>query len=218
MTAFWVGDVPAEDLLIAPARAPEDFIDLAPFTDVDLLLRAPDGTIIPAAGDLLGSIITDDDQKVIQIEWPATTPFVEQSGIYGLVITLLGAAGVSQRVAPVRLIVQADDGWYSLEEARDDWSGAPDDDAQLWRLLAGARLDVVTYDAPDLEDPEYDPAARPAANLREAQLAQARNRFDATITDPAGQQGLDGFSMKPFPLDWHVKQLIRPDSAIPVVF
>lgn len=218
MSVFWEGDVPAEDLLIAPARGPGDYIDLDPFNDVDLTLRDPAGEFIEAAGDLLAEIVDDEGEKVVKIEWPETSPFTAGGGIYNLGITLLGDDGVRQRCAPERLFIQADDGWYSVEEARADWRGAPVDDSSTFRALAGARLDVVTWDAEDTEDPDYDPTARPALNLREAQLAQARNRWNAYLVDPNGQGGEDALSYRPFPLDWYVKQIIRPASPIPVFF
>lgn len=210
MTVYWEGDVPAEDLLLSPARAPEDYIDLEPFTDVDLQLRAPDGTIIEAAGDLLGSIVDD----TVVIEWPGASPFTEGSGIYELSITLLGSGDISQRIAPERLIVQGDDGWYSLEEARADWAGAPDDDALLYQLLSTARRDVVEYDA---GNKLTDETVRPSIAFRDAQLMQARNAHNAALVAPAGDAGEGAYTLTPFPLDWKVKQLIRPKSGVPVI-
>lgn len=213
MTVYWVGDVPAEDLLLAPARAPEDYIDLDPFDDVDLTLRGPDGVVVPSAGELAGSITTIEDQKYVLIEWPTSSPF-DQGGIWDLGITLLGDGSVQQRIAPVRLIVQSDDGWYSVEEAREDWRGAPDEDAILFKLLAVARRDVETYDAGRIITED---SPRPPNSLREAQLMQARNTWNANLVDPSGDQDDGSYRVTPFPLDWKVKQLIRPQAGIPVV-
>jgi hypothetical protein len=63
-----------------------------------------------------------------------------------------------------------------------------------------------------------EPIPRPHPNLVLAQITQARNIWNAVKTDPATQGiGDEGFVIRPFPMDWTVKNLIRPLTAIPVV-
>jgi hypothetical protein len=41
---------------------------------------------------------------------------------------------------------------------------------------------------------------------------QVRNTWNATKTNPEGMLGGGDFTVRPFPLDWMVRQLIRPLS------
>lgn len=113
--------------------------------------------------------------------------------------------------------------WHDIESARDsDWSDAPDDDDVLEELLEIAQDAVVRYmprverlayeEALDAEDP-WDVPAR----LRKAQLMHAKNIYTSDVVDTGGGIGDGEFQIKPHPLDWHVKQLIRPRRAVPRV-
>lgn len=41
--------------------------------------------------------------------------------------------------------------------------------------------------------------------------------WNAGIVSPGGEFGEGEFTMSTHPLDWHVKQLLRPKRAVPVV-
>ncbi len=102
--------------------------------------------------------------------------------------------------------------WLTPEEARDRWLDAPTDEAQLTELLTAAAAAVEAY-APVEGDPE-----RPGWEaLRRAQLTHTRNMWNAGIVSPGGEFGEGEFAMSTHPLDWHVKQLLRPKRAVPVV-
>ena len=67
---------------------------------------------------------------------------------------------------------------------------------------------MVTY-APALNDGQYPPL-----NYRRAQLMQARNLWNAGKVDPStGDQGEGSFILSPVPLDWTVKQVLRPKQG-----
>lgn len=204
---YYVGDVPAQPLVIEPARN-EEPIDLAPFSEADAQLYGPDGDLVVTAGFL--STIVDE---VIVIEWPESSPF-DQPGIYELRVVLSNPdTEVRERLAPVRLVADTDDGWHTLDTARDDWRDAPGFDAWLYELLWTARNDVIAY-APALAADQ-----RPPLNYRRAQLMQARNLWNAGKVDPSsGGIGSDTFVLRPFPLDWTIKQVLRPKRAIPGAF
>ncbi|PPG53416.1 hypothetical protein C5C41_06740 [Rathayibacter sp. AY1E9] len=95
--------------------------------------------------------------------------------------------------------------WHSIESARSDWLDAPDEDDQLQELLDLSRDAVeafggyVAHDIP--------------AGWRAAQLMQARNVWIASTVDSNGSIGEGDFALSPRPLDWMVKQLIRPQSG-----
>jgi hypothetical protein len=132
------------------------------------------------------------------------------------VSAILSVGGNSFRTVPARFVVDAPDGWLTVPDARSEWRDAPSSDAVLYRLLYSARLAVVTWGR--AHDPELVAAPRPTDNLVDAQRTQARNTWNAVKSDPANQGiGDEGFVIRPFPLDWTVKNLIRPQSAKPVV-
>lgn len=109
--------------------------------------------------------------------------------------------------------------WHTLESARSEWIDAPLDDDQLNELLEVARDAVLAF-APALDgevvsDDGYlsvIPDTIPTA-YRVAQLMQARNVWNSTKASPTGDFDGGGFSLTTFPLDWQVKQLLRPRSV-----
>lgn len=109
--------------------------------------------------------------------------------------------------------------WHTLETARDQWADAPYDNDQLEELLEVARVQVVAYSPTRKTDPSVaaDSSTVPVT-YRLAQLRQAQNIWSAGAVNADGGIG-DGsdFVLRPHPLDWHVKQIIRPKGATPRV-
>lgn len=112
--------------------------------------------------------------------------------------------------------------WHNLESARDEWADAPLDDEQLSNLLEAAKEAVLAY-APSTtveyawQDGYYLPVGEPAEisrGWRIAQLMQSRNIWNSSKATP-GTGDFDGsnYGISTFPLDWQVKQLIRPRSV-----
>lgn len=203
---YYVGDVPAQPLVIEPARN-EEPVDLEPFSQADAQLYDPDGGLVLTAG-FLATI----EDEVIVVEWPESSPF-DEAGIYELRVVLTNpTTEVRERIAPVRLVADLDDGggWHTLDTARDDWRDAPGFDAWLYECLWVARNDVIAF-APKLAEGQ-----RPPLNYRRAQIMQARNLWNAGKVDPSsGGIGEDTFVLRPFPLDWTIKQTLRPKRAVP---
>jgi hypothetical protein len=204
--AYYAGDIPAEDLIIEPERNGQ-LIDLTPFNGAEITLRSFDGTEVETAG-FITSII--DDRLVI--EWPEDGAFTS-AGLFTLQITLTNTATtVRERVAPYQYIVQGDDGWHSLDTAREQWENAPENDLKLYSILWAARQEITAY------APPLDADTRPPVNYIQAQVMQARNIWNAAKVDPAsGGLGEDSFIIRPFPLDWMIVQILRPKTAIPRV-
>jgi hypothetical protein len=46
---------------------------------------------------------------------------------------------------------------------------------------------------------------------------QTRNLWNATEVSPGGETGEGDFVVRPFPMDWHVKSLLRPKRGRPLV-
>jgi hypothetical protein len=101
--------------------------------------------------------------------------------------------------------------WHDAESARDQWSDAPLDDDTLDDLLEVARVAVLAY-APVMAEGAEIPVSYAAA-----QLMQARNVWNSSKVSTSGEFGGGDYVLRPHPLDWQVKQLIRPRRAVPRV-
>lgn len=102
--------------------------------------------------------------------------------------------------------------WHTLESARDQWVDAPLDDDQLSDLLAVAKDAVLAYapvdDDLDPEDPDTIPDG-----YRVAQLLQTKNVWNSGYATPSGDLDGSAYGLTTFPLDWQVKQLLRPRTV-----
>lgn len=210
--AYYIGDLPAEDIVIEPARGDGEPIDLTPFDEAETEV-----TLRDFAGDIVVALfIPTFEEGAVVLEWPATSPF-EVAGLYTLAVTLVGTDGSPrERLAPAYFVVQDDTtGWHTVDSARDEWTvgEATVDDRRLYQLLELAREQVVAF-APALDEDAPVPASYKAG-----QLMQAQNLYNAGVVDPGtGTEGSgDTFALRPYPLDWMVQQVLRPKRGTPVV-
>ena len=99
--------------------------------------------------------------------------------------------------------------WNTPAEAKKVWADANSfADPDLQMLLDSAHIDCFTFlDPMDGVDPE--PAAA-NASMKLAEIYQARARYQAILAAGDDQVGPDGATVTVFPLDWQVKQLLRP--------
>jgi hypothetical protein len=104
------------------------------------------------------------------------------------------------------------DGWHTLDTARDQWVDAPYQDEILSDLLAIAQEQCLAY------APGASGTAPTEPHYRVAQLMQARNIWNASKVSPSGDLGDGTYVISPKPLDWMIKQLLRPKRAVPVMF
>jgi hypothetical protein len=198
---YYVGDIPGQPLVIDPERNDEP-VDLSYFDTIATTLYDPAGDIVE-----LDFEATIEENDTITIDWPDTSPFTT-AGIYRL--RLIGeAAGVREVLPVVRLVAdELDNGWYTLEEAREEWRDAPSYDARLYSLLGSAKLSVLKF-APALEDGQRVPG-----HYMAAQLMQARNKWNSDQVAPSGESGEGDFVMRPYPLDWQIQETLRPRGPI----
>lgn len=109
--------------------------------------------------------------------------------------------------------VQPYDGWASLADARAEWADAVTmDDPELERYLQAAYEQCVEF-APELDDGQTLIPAR----LVQAQVMQARAIWRAVKAGDGDQIGPDGLTVTVYPMDWTVKNLLRPRRAVPRV-
>lgn len=199
--AFYLDDIPAEPFVIEP---PAD-IDLDAFTGADAELVDPAGTVTTLDASLVGEDIV--------VEQPAVSAFTV-AGVHELRLRLTGDG--TRRLPPVRIVVQDPASeWHTVDSARAaGWADAEHlGDVHLHELLEVARHDVLEY-APTLAD-----GAPVPSHYRLGQLMQARNLLNAASVDPrTGEDGIGSFAIRPFPLDWQIKQTLRPKRGIPVVY
>lgn len=205
--AYYVGDTPADDIVVEPVRG-FDPIDLTQFDAVEVKLYGADGLEIESAGFIAN--IGDD---ILTLEWP-TESLLEEPGLYTLRVTLLHTVtGVRERLKNQYIVVQGDEGWATLDDARDQWPDAEVvPDHVLWELLEISKHQCIEF-APVLALGQRVPT-----HYRKAQMMQARNILNSSRVDAAsGGDGEDTFMIRSFPLDWVIKQELRPLRGIPVV-
>lgn len=200
--SFWVNDIPTTDVVVELDRDGEE-VDLTGFTAATVTLRDWVPTIITPP---LTAAIEDD---TIVLSWPSTTPFASR-GVYTLTVALTGT-NAREQLAPIPFVVEQVNGWHTLASARELWADAPDDDVQLFELLDSAHTACVEF------APVIDGAKPIPSNYRQAQLLQARAVWNSTKANAQDQIGGDGMAVTVFPLDWNVKQLLRPKKGMPVL-
>lgn len=197
---YWVGDAPARPVDV---EFVDDFDELtdAPTEVLTAELRDPQRAIVRAL--TVARTAGGGEPDEVAIEW-ADTPAFTTPGVWSV---LMRAGG--DRLRPLRFVVEQEDGWVSIEQAREDWQDAPSSDAQVFVLLESAKLSCIPY-APAL------PAGAPVpANYVQAQLMQARNIWNSTKSDPGDMVGADGFAVRVYELDRPIKGLLRPKRGRP---
>ena len=84
-------------------------------------------------------------------------------------------------------------------------------DTALATLLTSARIQCEAF-APALAADAVIPE-----NYRLAQAMQARALYRSTTVGSGDQFGADGLTVTVFPMDWTVKNLLRPRRGLPVL-
>lgn len=129
----------------------------------------------------------------------------------GTVSVVLTDASTSIYLPPLPVVVEGTEAWVSMDYAYRTWVDAPDDPLDLFLSLESARLACEAF-APALEEGQ----PRPLSYTR-ACLAQARAVWQSDRGTRDGELGAEGYAVPVYPLDWHVKQLLRPKSGVPIV-
>jgi hypothetical protein len=104
------------------------------------------------------------------------------------------------------------EGWHTLESIREQWIDAPEEDDQLQTLLDVAAAQCLAY-GPELEEGQAIPTS-----YQLAQLMQTQNLWNSSKQDNDGEIGGEGFGSRVFPMDWAVKNILRPKLGVPVMF
>jgi len=215
LMTYWQGDSPQTDLGLHVKTTDGDAIlDVRLFDATAVLTHRDGGLSVPLA---VSHVPDEDDVEMpghYLVTWPDGFAFTA-AGLHSIRLSLTAKpvegqpVNVRMRTAPLYFVVEdMASGWMQLDDARQDWSDAPVSDVRLYGLLEAARLAVLTY-APVSDRP----AAAIPQSWREAQLMQAK-AIDQLTRDGMGERvGPEGFAVRVYPLDWNVKQLLRPDNG-----
>lgn len=199
---YRVGDTPTAVLRVEIERDGYD-ADLSVFSGVTVNLTRPTGYSTPVTAAIDGA--TGDVLATL----PLSHSLFTAGGIYSLDITLTSTEGYRESAPPVPFVVEQETGWHTLSSLRAEWADAPDDDVQAYRLLEiakGACLDFLDVD-------EDAPTSSVKFAWREAQRMQARNLWNAARVSSDGSYGDGVYAITPRPLDWAIKQLLRPNRG-----
>lgn len=107
-------------------------------------------------------------------------------------------------------------GWVDTDtlDVSTEWRDAPSDDDVLARYLNSAYDQCLAFlpHARDALTGELVPVVPSPVpdRLRLAQIMQARALYNGVITGANDQQGEGSFGVTVFPMDWSVKNLLRP--------
>lgn len=111
----------------------------------------------------------------------------------------------------------ADIGWVDPDgdTLAADWSDAPADPDVLASYLSAAYDQCVSYLPQRRVDGELvavlpDPGTGREAACRLAQIMQARAVYNSVVAGGGDQLGPDGLHVTVFPMDWTVRNLLRP--------
>lgn len=165
----------------------------------------------PEGGNQPVAVGWSTDLDSVDWTWPAGA--FPDPGLYQVSLVLSTATGeLAPDLLPV--IVEAVGGWLTLAMARQLWPDATAiPDLPLWFILESAKAASVAY-APAL------PVGAPIPpNWVQAQLSQARAVWNLMQTAPQSDLiGYDQSAIRVYPLDYNVRQLLRPKSGKPVMF
>jgi hypothetical protein len=102
--------------------------------------------------------------------------------------------------------------WHTATSIEVEWpEAARFDDGKLDELLAVARHQVEEF-APALVEPEVIPEG-----YRLAQSMQARALWQAQNTAPGDTQGGENYTVRVYPMDWTIKNILRPQRGVPAI-
>ena len=202
--ALWVNDVPT-----SPTRA--DFVDETGNTVSIQEFDSWSAYMLSPLGEVLGELSGSEQGNHLLFTWPETT-ILDNAGIYQILVSFQDPLGVNVQAEPYRFVVQALDGWLTLEQARQLWADAPLDDIFLALILETAREQCEAY-APVLLTDALIPV-----RYTQAQLTQARALYQSTIANQNDNVGIEGFTVRVFPLDFTIRAMLRPKKAIGGMF
>lgn len=210
VSPYWLGDQPAP----ADAVITDELGNAVNLTGATITAELINPGTTFGAGELT---VTVDDAEAgeVTLTWPED-PFTIP-GI-GAVRVRVVAASMAGWAEPVRFPILTFDGWLTLEQARQSWSDAPKDDLTLAMVLLNSKTECARFlAAANGGSLPLPVGAAPPTHWVGGQLLQAQAIWQVAQTNADDQIGTEGFGVRVFPLDWNIKQILRPKSAVPFV-
>lgn len=104
-------------------------------------------------------------------------------------------------------------GWVDTDTDLNEWPDSPSDENTLARYLGAAYEQCLDF-LPQARDENgvlvpVVPAPVPERFVL-AQILQARGLYNSVKSGPDDRQGIEGVGVTVFPMDWSVKNLLRP--------
>jgi len=169
-------------------------------------------TLYSPAGTSVATLATiQHDGHGVHVTFPSTS-LLTVPGIYKLVTKFTKTAAQLITAEALQVVVEQVDGWLTMEQARLLWADAPLDDVFLFTLLETAKDQCVAY------APVLAVGAPVPERYTQAQLTQARALYQSTIANQNDQVGIEGFTVRVFPLDFTIRAMLRPKRAIGGMF
>ena len=202
--ALWIGDVPASPTHIDFVDETGNTVHVHEYTSHTVMMYSPSNTLVHTFTSVIHA-------QHVDMTWPEET-ILTAEGIYTLIIKFFDADGVTIQAEPYKIVAQKRASWLSLEQARGQWADAPLDDVFLYQILDSAKTQCIEY-APALAANAVIPA-----NYLQAQVMQARALYQSVIANQNDNIGVEGFTVRVFPLDFTIRALLRPKKAIAGMF
>lgn len=169
-------------------------------------------TLYSPAGTSVATLATiHHDGHGVHVTFPSTS-LLTVPGIYKLVTKFTHTGAQLITAEALQIVVEQVNGWLTLEQARALWADAPLDDVFLYTLLDTAKSQCVVY------APVLALGAQVPARYTQAQLTQARALYQSTIANQNDNVGIEGFTVRVFPLDFTIRAMLRPKRAIGGMF
>lgn len=103
--------------------------------------------------------------------------------------------------------------WHTSQTIAQQWKQAAKiENTELEELLAVARHQVESF-APKLVAGSVDIPD----SYRLAQKLQAQALYNSSRVDPQGGDGMEGYTVKVYPMDWNIKNILRPADPTSLV-
>ena len=167
-------------------------------------------TLYSPAGVSLGNLTTTvADGHGVHVAWGTTSLFTVP-GIYSLRCKFTVTNDLLVSAEPFQIVIQALDGWLTLEQARALWADAPLDDVLLYQILETAKTQCIAY------APAFTGVV--PTNYVQAQALQSRAIFQSLIANQQDNVGVEGFQVRVFPLDFTIRAMLRPKRAVGAMY
>lgn len=198
---YAAGDTPGDALVLEIAEAPDWTTGASATWELE-------GGTEPAAA--IASVTYDSGPDPATVTLGIDASAVAAAGVLVVRIYLEGEGTEREALAPYRIPVESLEGpWLSLAELREEWADAPENNRVLFAISRAAIRAILRW-APNNPN---DPATPDADSYRRAHVMHSRATWQAATGTTSDTLGDGEFAVTIYPLDWHVKNVLRGKTA-----